>query len=257
MSASIVIYGATGGIGSALARQLASAGQPLVLVGRDAGRLAALADECVATSCNAPEGGSPQGAAITVEGDACDPGLHARVAEAVGERCRGLVYAVGNLRLGPLSRVEPSQALADFQLHALGALMAAQALTAALKNCADGSAIVLCSSIAARSGFPNHASVSMAKGAVEGLTMALAAELAPKVRVNAIAPSLTRTPLAQPLTGNEKLAAGIAALHPLPRLGEAQDAAQAIEFLLSERSSWITGQILPVDGGHSSVRSKG
>jgi NAD(P)-dependent dehydrogenase (short-subunit alcohol dehydrogenase family) len=97
----------------------------------------------------------------------------------------------------------------------------------------------------------------MAKGALEGLTVALAAELAPKVRVNAVAPSLTRTPLAAGLTGNEKLAAGIAALHPLPRLGEAEDVAQAIAFLLSPRSSWISGQVLPVDGGRSNLRTKG
>ncbi len=242
MTQRIVIYGATGGIGSALARLLARSGTPLLLVGRDAARLGELARELEAPM---------------VAGDVLDSGLHERVAAAVEGSSAGLVYAVGNLRLTPLARTEAEQMTADFQLHAVGAALAVKALQAALKSGAEAGSVVLCSSIAARSGFSNHVSVSMAKGALEGLTVALAAELAPKVRVNAVAPSLTRTPLAAGLTGNEKLAAGIAALHPLPRLGEAEDVAQAIAFLLSPRSSWISGQVLPVDGGRSNLRTKG
>jgi len=109
-------------------------------------------------------------------------GLHERVAAAVEGSSAGLVYAVGNLRLTPLARTEAEQMTADFQLHAVGAALAVKALQAALKSGDEAGSVVLCSSIAARSGFSNHVSVSMAKGALEGLTVALAAELAPKVR---------------------------------------------------------------------------
>jgi len=116
---------------------------------------------------------------------------------------------------------------------------------------------VLFSTIAVAQGFANHASVAMAKGAVEGLTLSLAAELAPAIRVNCIAPSLTNTPLAQSLTSNAQIAAGIAALHPLQRLGEPEDVASLAAFLLSRDAGWITGQIMGVDGGRSTLRTKG
>jgi NAD(P)-dependent dehydrogenase (short-subunit alcohol dehydrogenase family) len=111
--------------------------------------------------------------------------------------------------------------------------------------------------VAVAQGFASHASVGMAKGAVEGLARSLAAELAPKVRVNVVAPSLTRTPLARALTANEGMASGIAAMHALQRLGEAEDIAAAAAFLVSSESAWITGQVLGVDGGRSTLRTKG
>jgi NAD(P)-dependent dehydrogenase (short-subunit alcohol dehydrogenase family) len=104
---------------------------------------------------------------------------------------------------------------------------------------------------------PFHASISAAKGAVEGLALALAAELAPKIRVNCVAPSLTKTPLAAALTSSEQMATAIAGLHALQRLGEPDDAAAAAAFLLSSDSSWITGQVIGVDGGRSMLRTKG
>jgi NAD(P)-dependent dehydrogenase (short-subunit alcohol dehydrogenase family) len=112
----------------------------------------------------------------------------------------------------------------------------------------------LFSSIAARQGFANHVIIGAAKGGVDGLTLSLAAELAPKVRVNAVAPSLTRTPMSSSLTQNAKMAEGIAALHPIPRLGNADEAAALAEFLLSSDAGWITGQIVGVDGGRSTLR---
>jgi len=108
-----------------------------------------------------------------------------------------------------------------------------------------------------RAGFANHAVIAMAKGAVEALTVSLAAELAPQVRVNAIAPSLTRSGIAEPMTGNAALAKAIAGQHPIPRLGEPDDSAAMAAFLLSDDAGWITGQVLAVDGGRSTVRTKG
>ena len=121
----------------------------------------------------------------------------------------------------------------------------------------QGAGIVLFSTVAVAQGFAAHASVAMAKGAIEGLTLALAAELAPRIRVNCIAPSLTRTPLAAALTGNEAMAKAIADLHPLRRLGEPEDIAPLAALLVSDEASWITGQIVGVDGGRSTLRTKG
>jgi len=126
-----------------------------------------------------------------------------------------------------------------------------------LKAAEGDAAILLFSSIAVSQGFTAHASIAMAKGAVEGLTRSLAAELAPKIRVNAIAPSLTKTPLAKALTSNENMANAIAALHPIPRLGEPEDIAGLAALLMTPQASWITGQIIGVDGGRSSLRVKG
>jgi NAD(P)-dependent dehydrogenase (short-subunit alcohol dehydrogenase family) len=117
--------------------------------------------------------------------------------------------------------------------------------------------VVLFSSVAVAQGFAAHASIAMAKGAVEGLTRSLAAELAPKVRVNSIAPSLTRTPLALALTSNEALAKAVADTHALRRLGEAEDVAALAAFLLGPEAGWITGQVIGVDGGRSTLRTKG
>ena len=144
----------------------------------------------------------------------------------------------------------------DWRVNALGAALAMKAAAPALKQ-VDGASAVLFSTVAVRQGFAAHASVSMAKGAVEGLTLALAAELAPKIRVNCIAPSLTRTPLAEALTRNEALAKGVAETHALRRLGEAEDIAGLAAFLLGPDSAWITGQVIGVDGGRSTLRTKG
>ena len=113
--------------------------------------------------------------------------------------------------------------------------------------------IVLFSTVAVRRGFTNHSIVASAKGAVEALTVSLAAELAPNIRVNCIAPSLTKSKISNFLLKNEKIADSIAKMHPLKRLGEGSDSSSVANFLLSDNSSWITGQILGVDGGRSSL----
>ncbi len=236
MTAPVAIIGATGGIGHALTTRLTAAGTPVFAIGRDAAKLAAL--------------GVPYAVA-----DATDtPALEAAI-KAAGAELSGLVYAVGSIVLKSLKTAKPEDYLAAFQLNLVGAAMALKAATPALV--AGNGAVVLFSTIAVAQGFTNHVIISAAKGAVEGFTRAAAADLAPKVRVNCIAPSLTRTAMAQGLTANEALAQGIAKLHPIERLGEADDSAALAAFLLSGDSSWMTGQVIGVDGGRSRLRTKG
>jgi NAD(P)-dependent dehydrogenase (short-subunit alcohol dehydrogenase family) len=241
MGGKVVIVGGTGGIGAALARRLAAAARPLHLVARDTNRLAALAGDLGASFAAA---------------DATEPTELRAAIEAAGGPLSGLVYAVGTITLKPLARVTVQDAERDFRVNALGALLAVQAALPALRAHGAGAAIVLFSTVAVRRGFPLHASIAMAKGAVEGLTRALAAELAPEIRVNAIAPSLTRTPLAEGLTRNAVMAEAIARQHPLRRLGEPEDAAATAAFLLGPDSAWITGQVLAVDGGRGTLEAK-
>lgn len=240
LSDPVVIVGATGGIATALAVRLHAAGRPLHLIARDAAALAVLAERFGATSAIAD----------AMDGDA----LAAAVRQA-GPRIAGLAYCVGSIVMTPVKRATEATFVDAFRLNAVGAALAVAAAADALRA-AEGS-VVLFSTVAARAGFANHTVISAAKGAVEGLTVALAAELAPHVRVNAIAPSLTRTAIAAPLTGNEAMARAIAAQHPIPRLGEADDSASLAAFLLGPDAGWITGQIFGVDGGRSTVRSKG
>lgn len=243
MTAGILIYGGTGGIGSSVARRLAASGRPVHLVARDGDRLRSLAQEI--------------GAGFSV-GDVTDPALFGRVREETGGApLAGLVYAVGSITLKPLGRLSEADFLGDFALNALGAARAVQAAVPQLRAGDAPSSVVLFSSVAVRQGFANHASIAMAKGAVEGLTLSLAAELAPKVRVNAIAPSLTETPLAAAMTGNAAMAGAIAGLHALQRLGRPEDIAAVADLLLSPDSGWITGQVIGVDGGRSTLRTKG
>jgi NAD(P)-dependent dehydrogenase (short-subunit alcohol dehydrogenase family) len=241
MTGTVLIYGGSGGVGSALARRLVAAGTRVHLAGRNAAALAGLAAEL--------------GAGHTV-GDVTDAGFFARATAEAATPLHGLVYAVGTLSLRSLARVSDEDAVHDFRVNALGAALAVQAAAGALKT-APGGSVVLFSSVAASHGFSNHASIAMAKGAVEGLTVSLAAELAPLVRVNAIAPSLTRTPLAEPLVANPQMAAAIEKMHPLGRLGSADDLAAAAAFLLSDDSAWMTGQVLRVDGGRGTLQARG
>ena len=235
----ILIFGGGSGIGAALARRLSATGRSCHLVGRNAERLAAVSGET--------------GASWSLC-DVTDPAAIPSAVEAAGADLSGLAYCVGSIRLKPLARLAPAEIVGDFRLNALGAALALQSAAPRLKA-ARGS-VVLFSTVAVAQGFASHAAISMAKGAVEGLTRAAAAELAPHVRVNCIAPSLTRTPLAAGITGSP-MAETIAQMHPLQRLGEPEDAAALAAFLLSDDSGWMTGQVIGVDGGRSTLRTRG
>jgi len=165
----------------------------------------------------------------------------------------GLVYCPGAINLRPFSRITPNDFTQDFNLQVGGAIKVIQAVLPALKSSGNAS-IILFSTVAVQLGLNFHTQVSVSKGAIEGLTKALSAELAPSIRVNCIAPSLTDTPLAASLLNTEQKVEANALRHPLKRIGKANDISEMACFLLGNKSSWITGQIMHVDGGMSSIK---
>jgi len=232
-----VILGATGSIGSSLAKKLVESGEEVHLVGRDDNSLSELANNL--------------NSSFTV----CDV-LEENFSEKIlndlkDESINGLAYCVGSIDLKPLKLTKKSDFMQSFNLNLISATEVIKTLADNLKK--NKGSVVLFSTVAVKQGFPNHAIVSSAKGAIEGLTLALAAEFAPNVRVNCIAPSLTNSKISNFLLKNEKVAEGIAKMHPMKRIGEGGDSASVAKFLLTDESSWITGQILGVDGGRSSV----
>ena len=232
-----VILGATGSIGSSLAKKLAESDEELHLVGRDESSLSALANELNST--------------FTVC-DVLEENFSEKIlADLKDEQINGLAFCVGSIDLKPLKLTKKSDFMQSFNLNLISATEVIKTLADNLKK--NKGSVVLFSTVAVKQGFPNHAIVSSAKGAIEGLTLALAAEFAPNVRVNCIAPSLTNSKISNFLLKNEKVAEGIAKMHPMKRIGEGGDSASVAKFLLTDESSWITGQILGVDGGRSSV----
>lgn len=168
----------------------------------------------------------------------------------------GLVYCPGNINLRPFKGLKPEAFETDLQINFISLVKVIQAVLPNL-TAREQSSIVLFSSVAASMGMPFHTSVAAAKGAIEGFAKSLAAEYAPKIRVNVIAPSLTDTPLADKFLNNETKQEKSAERHPLKRFGKPEDSAQMATFLLSDKSSWISGQIFHVDGGMSTLLVNG
>ncbi|MEQ8405408.1 MAG: SDR family oxidoreductase [Oceanicaulis sp.] len=237
-----LIFGASGGVGSALARRMSKAGEDVFLAARNGDALKEIAGEL----------GAPSRAC-----DALDSDEIAATVEAAAEHggLSGLAFCVGSIDLAPLRRTDRESLRKSFELNAVSAAEAVRAADPHLRK-SQGSA-VLFSTVAVSQGFVSHAAISMAKGAVEGLVRAVAAEWAPKARINAVAPSILDTGIAQPLLSSDKMRESLGKMHALERLGEGDDAAALAAFLLSKESGWITGQVFPVDGGRSRVRTKG
>ena len=173
----------------------------------------------------------------------------------IEQQIDGLVYFPGTINLKPFSRLSPNDFQSDWSINALGAVSFVRVYLNNLKTSANAS-IVFISSVAASMGLPFHSSISMAKGAIEGLTRALAAELAPGIRVNAVAPSLVSSPLGEKFINTPEKLEQMRERNPLRKVGEAVDVANTITFLLGSESKWISGQIFAVDGGMSSIKNK-
>lgn len=170
------------------------------------------------------------------------------------ETIDGLIYCPGSINLLPFSRIKPADFIADFNLQVLGAIKVIQATLPKLKKGQEPS-IVLFSTVAVQTGFNFHSQVALSKGAIEGLTKSLAAEFAPTIRVNAIAPSLTDTNLAAKLLNSDEKRLQNAQRHPLKKIGTPENIAEVAAFLLSSHAQWITGQIIHADGGISSIHN--
>ena len=229
------IIGDSKGIGEALREQLLVQGHEVIGVSRTGGQRPPNAT-----------GGNYQPLVFDAVAHPCD-------LSGFAERLDGLVYCPGSITLKPLRGIKREQLLADLEVNYLGAIQTLQANHKLLKASPSAS-VVLFSTVAVRMGMSFHASIAGAKGAVEGLTRSLAAEWAPAIRVNAIAPSSTDTPLAAGLLGNDDKRAAAADRHPLKRVGTADEVASLAAWLLSDHAVSISGQIHAFDGGMSSLR---
>ena len=167
---------------------------------------------------------------------------------------QGIVYLPGTISLKPFKSLKVDHFLTDLQINLLGAVRVLKQYESNLKAHDGVSSVVLFSTVAVQKGMAFHASIAAAKGAVEGLTRSLAAEWSPSIRVNCIAPSIVDTPLANRLLRTDKQRESSAARHPLQRIGQTNDIAHAIHFLLSDQSAWMTGQVLSIDGGLSAIQ---
>ena len=227
-----LIIGGSSGIGNELANQLANSGNNVIAT----------------FTKNEPVSDNPKISfhRLDILGDTLS-------LDFLPDELTGLIYCPGSINLKRFETIKPIDFETDYKLQVVGAIKVLQVVLPRLKK-AENPAIILFSTVAVQTGLSFHSQVAASKGAIEGLTKALAAELAPKIRVNCIAPSLTDTPLAASLLNNEAKREANALRHPLKRIGTTEDIANMAAFLLSEKGSWITGQILHVDGGMSTLK---
>ena len=237
MKKKYLIFGATGSIGSSLADQMYKEQKDCHLIGRNNEEMEKLAKK------------------FNYSFSVCDV-LRIDFAKKLLEELAdievlGIAYCVGSIDIKPFKLTKASDFVSSYFLNLVSVTEIIRNFENNLKK--NNSSIVLFSTVAAKKGFVNHSIISSAKSGVEGLTVALAAEFAPNIRVNCIAPSLTKSKMSKDVIKNSRIEESIAKLHPLKRLGEGVDAANLAYFLLSEDSSWITGQIIGVDGGRSAI----
>ena len=237
MAKKILIFGATGSVGSSLAKLAKDSSMDAHLIGKNEGEISSLKDQTGFT-CSIAD------VTDTNFLDIIDKDL-------AGSEISGIAYCVGSIDLKPINLVSKKDYLKSFELNLFPIVEIIKKFKDNLKK--NKSSVVLFSTVAVKQGFPNHSIISPVKASLEGLTVSLAAELAPNVRVNCIAPSLSKSKMAGKILSNPKIAEGIAKQHPLKRVGEGNDSAALARFLLSDESSWITGQIIGVDGGRSNV----
>ena len=237
MKKKYLIFGATGSIGSSLANQMYDEKYDCHLIGRNEEELKKISNK------------------LSYSYSVCDVlklNFADQLFKDLGETgIIGIAYCIGSIDLKPLRATRAKDFVSSYILNLVAATDIIRTFQDSLKK--NNGSIVMFSTVAAKKGFPNHSIISPAKAAVEGLTIALAAELAPHTRVNCIAPSLTKSKMSTFLTENLKTIDSISKLHPLRRIGEGIDAANLAKFLLSKNSSWITGQIIGVDGGRAAI----
>ena len=237
MAGKILIFGATGAVGSSLAKLLNGNSNEIHLIGKNETEVSRLSEET---------GGSFSVADVT------DPSFIEKIdSDLKNIDIAGIAYCVGSIDLKPINLVTKKDYLKSLELNLFPIVEIIKKYKENLKK--NKASIVVFSTVAVKQGFSNHSIISPVKASLEGLTVSLAAELAPNIRINCIAPSLSNSKMAGKILGNTKIAEGIAKQHPLKRLGEGKDSASLAKFLLSNESSWITGQIIGVDGGRSNV----
>ena len=244
-SSVMLIVGGGGGIGSAVARRLATRGCHVILAGRNAKRLEAVAAEIDARSMR-----------LDARDSAAVDAMMQLVLTTHG-RLDGMVNCAGSILLKPAHLISDQEFADTIATNLVTAFNLVRAATRLMMKQAGGGSIVLCSSVAARRGLVNHEAIAAAKSGVEGLALAAAASYARfAVRVNCVAPGLTRTELTRNFTQNEAVAKMSASLQPLGRIGEPTEVASAIDWLLNAEQSWVTGQVLGIDGGMSHVQAR-
>ena len=239
MSKKILVFGGSGSIGKSLAIKLSENNYSPIILSRDENELKKISKEigCEYRVC-----------------DVLNTDRLKEISEEFNDNLFGIAYCVGSINLKPLKITKDEDFIDSFKINTLGAINVIKLNQESLSK--NNGSILLYSTIAVKQGFTNHTIVSTAKGAIEGLTLSLAAEFAPKIRVNCIAPSLTDAKMTQKIISNETIKKAIENMHPLPKIGSGDDFSDIGSFLLSDKNSWITGQIFHIDGGRSTLRIK-